>query len=323
MSLFEDLKGLVPECERLQESQMAYLLNNQTTKAIEARHKILSFSLQRLQPKMTIKKYLLHKGLDIKILQEKQKFIEIVFSIVQEIKTKNAIPKHSSAITSITLTSGEAEILNINKKECEPTINKKEREPTRTESKSIQDKYPILLEKYNKLLQEKTQKDHPEKTKNLIELRALYDSLLCEDRVKNELLPQKNIQLSIRKQLLFQSQIYQLKRQLVVYKEIASDKEVFVYNAQEQVKLILNQLQSAAGNPIQSLAGKNGIGSHPHGDQIADAIKRLKALEKYMTRGAHQNLETKDPHDFIYSSDFISSKNSQISLSDVANGILY
>jgi hypothetical protein len=48
MSLYVNLLQLVPECAQLKETQMAYLLNNESTKAYQARQKILFFVLQQL-----------------------------------------------------------------------------------------------------------------------------------------------------------------------------------------------------------------------------------------------------------------------------------
>ncbi len=48
MSLFCNLTLLVPECHQLKEAQLAYLINNDTQKAFQARQKVLFFTLQTL-----------------------------------------------------------------------------------------------------------------------------------------------------------------------------------------------------------------------------------------------------------------------------------
>jgi hypothetical protein len=48
MALFTNLVTLVPECSQLKEAQLAYLLNNDTQKALQARQKVLFFTLQTL-----------------------------------------------------------------------------------------------------------------------------------------------------------------------------------------------------------------------------------------------------------------------------------
>jgi hypothetical protein len=69
MSLYVNLVQRVPECAQLKETQMAYLLNNDSTKSFQARQKILFFVLQQLDSvkiaEASLGKSLLEKRMEV------------------------------------------------------------------------------------------------------------------------------------------------------------------------------------------------------------------------------------------------------------------
>lgn len=92
--LHSDLVSNIPECSSLKESQMAYLLNHQTPKALQARQKILLFTLQKLeetkvtdlkQGKIILDKYITENrfGSIDSVLDEKANFINTLERLLE------------------------------------------------------------------------------------------------------------------------------------------------------------------------------------------------------------------------------------------------
>ncbi|KAJ3261718.1 hypothetical protein HK103_004669 [Boothiomyces macroporosus] len=157
---------------------------------------------------------------------------------------------------------------------------KQEKEMVNIEKSNMQKRLEIL-EKENRLLLERNKSLE----KELNQRKEFYNEL-----TSNEVHDYK--QLKKRHFILLQSQIVQLKRQLIEYKQLIEKKETSVYNVQEQLFLLIKQIQK---------------------EEKVDLVKRLEAIAKHSVR-SEQGIDEKE---FDFHSEFINQELKTVKISDI------
>ncbi|KAJ3321753.1 hypothetical protein HDV06_003902 [Boothiomyces sp. JEL0866] len=157
---------------------------------------------------------------------------------------------------------------------------KQEKDMVSFEKNNLQKKLETL-ERENKILLERNKTLE----KELNQRKEFYNEL-----TSNEVHDYK--QLKKRHFILLQSQIVQLKRQLIEYRQVIDKKETGVYNVQEQLFLLIKQLQK---------------------DEKIDLVKRLEAIAKHSVRSEQEIIE----REFDFHSEFINQELKSVKISDI------
>ena len=149
---FANLTNLVPECSLLKESQLAYLIHNDTPKAIQARQKILFFVIQHLESlkvkdihhgKLMVEKRLSKLGIHLKIeqvLESRVRFVEVVEVLLSKLQQKGNEKMRMGSSSSL-LQRPKPDL-----KDVAPKVNSRHEKP-----EPIENRYTSLLERVKEL----------------------------------------------------------------------------------------------------------------------------------------------------------------------------